>query len=62
MNDFGMLSLPDLVAAATSPNCEVCLGTSWVCEDHPMRPWDTGTPADCGCGAAGRPCVCTGME
>lgn len=36
--------------------CPVCMGTLWVCEDHPELPWD-GEGA-CGCGAAGAPCVC----
>lgn len=55
-------SLPDLIAAATKPNCEVCLGGGWVCEEHPARPWETGSVDDCGCGAPGQPCACTGMD
>lgn len=54
-------SLPGLVTSSARPACEVCFGTGFVCEDHPLRPWDSGTPADCGCGAAGMPCVCTGL-
>lgn len=27
----------------------------WVCEEHPDRPWESGNPEDCQCGAPGMP-------
>ena len=33
--------------------CPVCLGSGWVCEDHPDKPWEHE-----GCGGAGAPCFC----
>jgi hypothetical protein len=35
-------------------DCPRCLGSHWVCEAHPERPWE-GEYA-CGCGAPGMPC------
>lgn len=58
---FELVPIPDHVEAATNPACEVCLGCGWVCENHPLRPFDSGTAADCICGA-GQPCVCTGIK
>ncbi len=55
------LGLPDFISSRVRPNCEVCFGLGIVCEDHPLRPWDSGTEYDCLCGAAGMPCVCTGL-
>jgi hypothetical protein len=55
-------TITDALATATKPNCEVCFGEGLVCESHPMRPWEAGTPADCACGAPGMPCACTGMQ
>lgn len=58
-----LMSLPDLVAAAIRPGCEVCMGIGWVCENHPDRPWAAmlpECPTSCECGA-GMPCPCTGM-
>lgn len=57
------MSIPELVAAAVRPGCEVCMGTGWVCEDHPNKPWDW--PAPVGCDLAhgpGMPCRCTGLD
>jgi len=42
----------------TSYKCEKCKDNLWVCEDHPDRPWESGTEYDCNCGAAGKPCIC----
>jgi hypothetical protein len=55
-------SLPEIIGYAANPGCEICFGTAWVCESHPLRPWDSGTPSDCQCGAAGMPCRCTGFD
>ncbi len=38
--------------------CAVCKGLLWVCENHPMRPWDEKLGCVCG---AGRPCECNGL-
>jgi hypothetical protein len=38
------------------PNCPICFGLGWVCENHPRLPW-TGESGGCQCGA-GMPCVC----
>ncbi len=39
--------------------CGICLGSGWVCEEHPTRPWGgmTKSKRACECGA-GAPCVC----
>ena len=45
-----------------NPDCLVCFGLGWVCENHPERAWDQ--EAGCQCGA-GMPCECqhaSGME
>jgi hypothetical protein len=36
------------------PNCPICFGLGWVCENHPKRVWDE---RGCECGA-GMPCEC----
>jgi hypothetical protein len=59
---FIPVSIPDHVASLVQPGCEICMGLGWVCEEHPLRPWETGYPADCSCGAPGMPCVCTGLQ
>ena len=33
--------------------CAVCLGSLWVCEDDPDKPWQHDD-----CGGAGAPCAC----
>lgn len=38
--------------------CPICEDKLWVCEEHPYRPWESGSDRDCDCGAAGKPCVC----
>lgn len=54
--------LPDTVENAADPDCQVCGGAAWVCENHPTRVWDgvSLSSTACGCGA-GQPCACTGM-
>lgn len=40
-------------------NCETCLDTGMVCENHSNRPWETleaGTRWSTCCGGAGMPC------
>jgi hypothetical protein len=37
------------------PNCPICLGLGWVCENHPNRAWDNKEGCQCG---AGMPCEC----
>jgi hypothetical protein len=37
-----------------NPDCMVCLGEGWVCDEHPLNPF-----SDCDCyGGAGMPCEC----
>lgn len=43
---------------ASDPECLLCEGTGWVCEDHPEVPWDEGA---C-CGGAGMPCCCNPLH
>jgi len=38
------------------PNCPICHGRGWVCENHPHLAW-TEKPTGCQCGA-GMPCEC----
>jgi hypothetical protein len=38
------------------PNCKICLGLGWVCENHRNRIWDLML-GGCECGA-GMPCEC----
>jgi len=37
------------------PNCKLCDGSGWVCEDHEDMAWKDG---DGCCGGAGEPCIC----
>ena len=37
------------------PDCKVCLGIGWVCENHPNRAWSQELGCQCG---AGMPCRC----
>jgi hypothetical protein len=39
---------------AIIPNCPICFGLGWVCENHPTKIWDE---RGCECGAA-TPCEC----
>jgi hypothetical protein len=39
----------------TNPNCPICHGIGWVCENHPEKAWDKEIGCDCG---AGMPCEC----
>src|SRR5262249_25388164 len=44
-------------AIVTSPKCERCDETYWVCEAHSRRPSDFGSsPRACQCGAPAMPC------
>lgn len=38
-----------------NPNCPICRGIGWVCENHPEKPWDLELGCVCGAGA---PCKC----
>ena len=42
-----------------NPDCEVCLGIGWVCENHPQRPWSDRLGCQCG---AGMPCECVSAD
>jgi hypothetical protein len=42
-----------------NPDCPVCFGIGWVCENHPDRAWDAELGCTCG---AGMPCKCNGGE
>jgi hypothetical protein len=42
----------------TNPNCPICHGIGWVCENHPEKAWDK---EGCTCGA-GMPCKCNSGE
>jgi hypothetical protein len=43
----------------TNPNCPICHGIGWVCENHPDKPWDS----ELGCNRrAGMPCECNAVE
>ena len=53
MNDKLLLKMSDIDDAV--PDCEICNGEGWVCEDHPDIAWQEG---DGCCGAAGMPCNC----
>jgi hypothetical protein len=37
------------------PECPICFGLGWVCENHPKRVWDEQKGCQCG---AGMPCEC----
>jgi len=39
------------------PDCKICFGVGWVCENHPERAWSQRL--GCQCGAA-MPCACQG--
>ncbi|MCK1381144.1 hypothetical protein IVB33_30060 [Bradyrhizobium sp. 24] len=39
----------------TDPNCPICSGIGFVCENHPDRAWSEELGCQCG---AGDPCVC----
>ena len=38
-----------------NPECPICFGIGWVCENHPNRAWDEQKGCQCG---AGMPCQC----
>jgi len=39
----------------TNPNCPICFGIGFVCENHPDRAWSAELGCQCG---AGEPCAC----
>jgi hypothetical protein len=39
------------------PACPICLGTLWMCENHPTKPYSDTLKGGCMCGA-GQPCKC----
>lgn len=45
-------------AVKSRPDCIICLGEGWVCEDHLGKPWGgiSGDIQACNCGGAGAPC------
>lgn len=42
-------------AQKSAPQCAICKGELWVCENHPDKAWGYG---DGCCGGAGMPCKC----
>ena len=42
-----------------NPNCPICKGLGWVCENHPELPWSDETGCQCG---AGMTCQCNRTE
>jgi hypothetical protein len=42
-----------------NPNCPICRGIGWVCENHPDKPWAEDIGCRCG---AGMPCKCNGGD
>lgn len=49
-----------------NPDCKVCQGVFWVCENHPEKAWgemidgkDSATACCCGAGA---PCQCNPLS
>jgi hypothetical protein len=38
-----------------NPNCPICFGLGFVCENHPDRAWSEQLGCQCG---AGEPCAC----
>jgi hypothetical protein len=38
-----------------NPNCSICFGLGFVCENHPDRAWSEELGCQCG---AGEPCEC----
>lgn len=57
-DDWDVLpSIAEHVASLIRPGCEVCLGTGWVCEEHPLSPFEDHP--NCG---VGEPCRCTGIN
>jgi hypothetical protein len=46
---------PRAFHAMTNPNCPICFGIGFVCENHPHRAWSEELGCQCG---AGDPCAC----
>jgi hypothetical protein len=41
-----------------NPECPICLGSGWVCENHPKLAWSERLGCQCG---AGMPCECVSV-
>ena len=44
------------------PECQVCRGFGWVCENHRDKPWEGMLPKSECCGGAGAPCTCNPLS
>jgi hypothetical protein len=33
-----------------NPDCKICFGIGWVCENHPQRAWTEDLGCQCGAG------------
>ena len=42
-----------------NPDCPICFGVGWVCENHPKRAWSEKLGCQCG---AGMPCECVSAD
>nr|QDP26027.1 hypothetical protein FNV92_29325 [Bradyrhizobium cosmicum] len=42
-----------------NPDCRICRGLGWVCENHPDKEWSREFGCQCG---AGMRCACQGTE
>ena len=45
-----------------NPDCPVCFGIGWVCENHPDRGWDKEPGCECGDGMPGECQRANGLE
>lgn len=52
------ISDPDL----PNPNCKICKGEGWVCENHPKKVWSSSDYANCCDCGAGMPCECNPLS
>ena len=57
MHPSGLMRMSEL-AKLTDPNCPICQGEGWVCEDHPTQRWYDGHGC---CGGPGMPCKCSAL-
>ena len=49
------MSSKEELEATNDPECNICSGEGWVCENHSDKAWGHG---DGCCGGAGMPCKC----
>ena len=50
ISDYKRLCRPPVgVGHLIDPDCQICFGLGWVCENHPFQAWDE---KGCQCGAA----------